>query len=174
MDASVREVHSVAGEVSDHPVESGIDIVDNYRVLPRLLEVEAVITDTPLAVGLPGASLITSAAAVINGDEKPSVNAWQELQRYFDQAVVLTIETSLQTYDNMVLTSLDITRDASTANGLHFTFSAREVLFATTEEGAAISKIVTGQAKKSAGKATNTAAKAPEAERASFLHNVLH
>lgn len=171
LDASVREVHSVAGELSDHPVEVGIDIVDNYRVLPRVLQIEGLVTDTPLSTEFPGASLINSAIGVIEGDVAPSVNAWQEFQRFFDEAVVLTINTRLKRYTNMVLIALDVTRDANTANGLTFTASAREILFVDTEEGTALTLPVspTGQKTKSAGKATNTNANGAEASESSGL-----
>ncbi len=171
VDASVAETHSVAGEVSDHPVESGVDIVDHYRVLPRALQIEAIITNSPLTTGLPGASLINSAIGLIEGDTDPSSNAWEELQRFFDEAVVVTITTSLREYPNMVLTTLDVTRNSGTTNGLHFTTTAREIKFVDTEEGAAITlpKTTTGQATKSAGKATNTDANAAQSDKSSIL-----
>ena len=171
LDASVSETHSVSGEVSDHPVETGVDIVDHYRVLPRGLQLEGVVTNSPLTVQYPGASLINSAIGLINGDVDPSANAWKELQRFFDKAVVLDISTSLENYTNMVLTSLDVTRNSGTTNGLFFTLTAREIKFVDTAEGAAITLpvVTVGQAKKSAGKATNTTATAPQATQTSAL-----
>lgn len=175
LDASVSETHSVQGEVSDHPVESGVDIVDHYRVLPRALQIEGVVTDSPLTTGFPGASLVNSALGLINGDVNPSANAWNEFQRFFDEAVVLTINTSLKVYNNMVLTALDVTRNSGTTGGLFFTASAREILFVDTEEGAALAlpTITTGQATKSAGKATNTTANAAQSNKASLLFKAL-
>ena len=132
---------------------------------------EGVITNSPLTTGFPGASLVNSAIGLIEGDVDPSSNAWNELNRFFDEAVVVTINTSLTVYENMVLTSLDVTRDSSTTNGLFFTASAREILFVDTQEGAAIAlpKTTTGQATKSAGKATNTAANGAQSNKASLL-----
>lgn len=171
LDCSVRENHSVSGEVSDHPVETGVDIVDHYRVLPRQVEITGVITNSPLSVEFPGASLINSAIGLINGDEDPSTNAWQEFNRFFDESVVLTIETSLKEYPNMVLTSLGVTRDVSTSNGLNFVAGAREVRFVDTEEGTALAlpKEATGQAVKSAGKATNSTANDAQSKQSSAL-----
>lgn len=171
LDASAREVHSMSGDVSDHPVESGTDIVDNYRVLPRTVQIDGVVTNSPLGVQYPGQSLINSAIGLIQGDEDPLTNAFQEFERFFDEAVVLTITTSLREYPNMVLTGLDTTRDAENASKLTFTATARQVRFVDTEEGAALTipKEVTGQVKKSAGKATNSSAKQPEAQQSSAL-----
>jgi hypothetical protein len=171
LDAAVRQVHSVEGAVSDHPVESGVDIVDHYRVLPRAVEIEGAISNSPLEALIPGATLVKSAIGLIQGDEEPALNAWAELNRFYDEAVVVEIVTSLQTYPNMVLTSLQVTRDASRSNGLFFTATAREGLFVDTVEGAAVAipSTTQGQATKSAGKATNTTANASEDAGSSAL-----
>lgn len=171
VDASVREVHVVAGEVSDHPVEKGIDIVDHYRVLPRSLEIEAIVTNTPIVTGLPGASLVNSAVGLISGDTDPASNAWNELQRFFDEAVVLEISTSLKTYRNMVLTDLAVSRSSKESQALFFTASAREIRFVDTEFGTAIKAPSSplGQAAKSAGKVTNAAANTSQAAGSSAL-----
>lgn len=178
VDASRAEQHSVQGEVSDHPVETGVDIVDHYRVLPRKLEIEAVVSDSPIAGGLlgvvPGATAVTGAISsiggLIDGDDKPSINAWHELNRFFDDAVVVTITTSLQTYTHMVLTDLVGTRDAKTAGGLYFSCTAREVIFVETSMGAAAEPAgPLGQAGKSAGRVTNATSNAAQAKNASAL-----
>ena len=171
LDASVREVHSVTGEVSEHPVETGIDIVDHYRVLPRKIQIEGVITDTPISTGLPGATLVNSVIGLVNGSEDPSANAWLELQRFFNDAVVVTIHTSLHDYTNMVLTDLSVTRNTSTAQGLHFTVSAREVRFVDTSFAAIAPdpSTVLGQASKSVGKQTNAAANSTQGPQSSAL-----
>ncbi len=171
LDASVREVHSVQGEVSEHPVEKGVDIVDNYRVLPRQLQIDGVVTNSPLDTQFPGASLINSAIGVINGSKAPIDIAFQEFGRFFDDAVVLTITTSLLDYPNMVLTGLEVTRDADNANKLTFSASAREIIFVKTEEGEAFTlpDSPLGQSAQSAGKATNSSANTAQATESSLL-----
>ena len=169
LDASVSETHSKAGELSDHPVETGVDISDHYRALPDGLQITGVVSNSPIAAGIPGESLLNSVVGLVNGDEDPSANAWQEFNRFFDDAVMLTITTSLKEYQNMVLTSLDVTRDVSTTNGLFFAMSAREVRFASTEEGEALTlpTITNGQKAKSAGKAPNSDANSADAVQSS-------
>lgn len=169
LDASIREVHNVEGELTEHPVEDGADISDHYRVLPRLFELEGVVSDTPIVGRIPGASLISSAVGLIQGDERPSINAWEELNRFFDEKVVVEITSSLQVYPSMVLTSLSVTRSAGQSGGLFFTATARQIEFVATEEGAALPAVTTGQKAKSAGKATNTAANGAEQTKSSAL-----
>ncbi len=47
-DASVAERHSLVSEVTDHPVESGANIADHIRPVPLELDLEGVISNTPL------------------------------------------------------------------------------------------------------------------------------
>lgn len=171
VDASVREVHNVSGQVSDHPVEKGIDIVDHYRVLPRGIEIEGIVTNTPIVSGLPGATLVNSVIGLVQGDTDPASNAWNELNRFFDESIVLVIVTSLKQYDNMVLTDLTVTRNAQQAQGIFFTATAREVRFVDTELGEAIELPSTpvGQKAKSAGKKTNKAANTAQGTQSSTL-----
>lgn len=181
VDASIRETHSVTGEVSEHPVESGVDIVDHYRVLPRQVSIEAVVTNTPLSTGFPGSTLVNSVIGLVEGpedenDKGRSLNAWTELQRFFDDAVVVEIKTSLEKkhYQNMVLTSLDVTRDSDTGQVVWFTVTAREVRFVDNKFGEAIElpKTVTGQEAKNAGKKSNSNANPKQADEASLLYNL--
>jgi hypothetical protein len=170
LDASVREVHSVAGEVTEHPVEKGVDIVDHYRVQPRKFEVEFVVTNSPLDSSLiPGLTLINSIVGLVQGDADPSANAWAEFQRFVDDAVVLEISSSLETYPNMVLTDLSVTRTAGTTNGLHGTLSVREVRFVETETGLAIALAAPLKALKSVGKKTNKDSNTTQARQSSGL-----
>lgn len=169
VDASAREVHNVSGQVSDHPVEKGVDIVDHYRVLPRGLEIEGIVTNTPIVSGLPGETLVNSLVGLVQGDTDPASNAWNELNRFFDEAVVVVIVTSLKTYENMVLTDLTVTRNTKQAQGIFFVASAREISFVSTEAGEAIPISPTGQKKKSAGKKTNNAANDAQGTQSSAL-----
>lgn len=47
-DATTNEQHSSTAHVTTHKVESGPDITDHIRPLPRRLSLQAVITNTPL------------------------------------------------------------------------------------------------------------------------------
>lgn len=174
VDASIRENHSINGEVSEHPVESGADIVDHYSVKPRSISIEGTITNTPIETGFPGQTAVASVTAIANGDEDPVANAWSEIERYFEQAVVLKITTSLKNYDNMVLVSIGVNRSASTGNELRFSLSAREIRIVSTEEAAAIvipvpvPKTTTGQEEKPRGKKNNKKTKPEEKKKTSF------
>lgn len=48
LDVSVRETHAITAEVSDHPVEDGAAVSDHVRPQPRSIEIEGLITNTPI------------------------------------------------------------------------------------------------------------------------------
>lgn len=174
LDAGIRELHAIEGAVSDHPVEEGIDVVDNYRVLPRAIEIEGIVSDTPLTTGVPFGTTINAVGAALAGDEKPSITAFENLNKFFNESVVVDITTSLDRYKSMVITSLMVDRDKDNANWLHFVLNAREIRFVTTESNSAfgIAKISqgTGEAGKRVPKVANAA---EEAKSKSLLAKLL-
>jgi hypothetical protein len=140
IDAVTREVHRLAGEVTTHPVEQGSDISDHYRPAPRAIELEGIITDTP--IGVPGshnngAKLVQRTfdiptelfgmrlgpipISIAGPTQQGSVSTfstpmervrstWEEFEAIFAERKVITIVTSLRAYEDMVLTELEVDR----------------------------------------------------------------
>ncbi len=121
LDASLSEEHSADADVTDHPVEAGSDISDNFRSKPKQIKINGFITNTPVKFGL-------------NTPTKRDVNAWINLNDIRDNAFIVTIVTTLATYDNMAMVSLTSTRDAASGNALNFTASFREIRTVKSED----------------------------------------
>jgi hypothetical protein len=136
---SVTETHGCEAALTAHPVELGSDISDHYHVAPASLQLTGIISDTPIQTGFPGQTLIESVSLLNTGAKTPSKAAWETLKGYFDNAEVISIETSLQKYDDMVLTNFSVTRDAKTGQVLSFSCAASKVRIVTTEITDAIS-----------------------------------
>lgn len=51
-DASVNETHGMTAQVSEHQVESGPNVTDNIRPLPRRISVQGIITNNPIALSI--------------------------------------------------------------------------------------------------------------------------
>jgi hypothetical protein len=154
IDAVVREVHKFAGEVTEHPVEEGADISDHYRPAPRGVQLEGVISDTPLRVpgshsndaqqiqrtfDIPtelfalqlGPIPIRIAGPTHQGSvttfSKPMErvkSTWEEFEAIFAQQKIITIVTTLRVYPDMALRELDVERRA---NSYHFTCFALQI-----------------------------------------------
>lgn len=173
-DAEIRTAHGKAGTLTEHPVESGAPVTDHYRVDPDEVEIEGLVSDSPLSdVPFPGFGTVTSiASALEGGDQTPSQIARDALIAYFDDAEIITITTRLRTYDQMVLTSLRYDDTAQNGNVLRFTVRARKIRLTDTATGQAITipKTPTHAKKQSAGKAgTNTAGDAAAGKPQSIL-----
>lgn len=156
-DASTSETHEKTGNLTEHPVEFGADVADHYRVGSPLLSVEGEVTNTPLGVGYPLETAINSAVSAFTGGN-PVDNAWRELNRYFDEKVVITIETSLDTYYDMVLTSLTVNRSSESGGRLQFSVTAKRVVYAYTSEIDALVSIAADTASETVQEASSEGA----------------
>lgn len=162
IDAAEAETHTSTGTVTRRPVESGVAITDHYRQDPDVLTVSAQVTNTPIKAptGITGSvqsvdlplrpNPITGRAeflAFVKRGQVDTANVLKfnetfdrvtdtyELVRYLQRTgQTVSVETSLRTYDDMVLTSLTVTRDSDRGNVLAFGFTAEQVRFAEVEE----------------------------------------
>lgn len=155
-DAEIRTRHGKEGSLSEHAVESGSPVTDHYRVDPDEIEIEAIISDSPMSsIPLPGAGTVGAIAGALGDNQSPSQSARDALEAYFDNAEIVTIVTRRKTYERMVLTSLSYTDTVETANALHFSVRARRIRLTGTQTGNAIAlpKSTSHAEKKSVGQA---------------------
>ncbi len=70
IDVSVREGHGVSAEITDHPVESGANIADHIRPLPRTISIEGIVTNHPIELpgSHAGSARVSSAPVEIEGE----------------------------------------------------------------------------------------------------------
>jgi len=110
LDAAPSEDHAFESEVTSHPVEDGADITDHVRARPVTVSISGVVSDSPIGA---------VADQRVLGDV-PSADAFTLLLEIRDAREPVTIQTNLRTFDNMVLTSLQVPQDASTGQSLRF------------------------------------------------------
>lgn len=104
-DVSREETHELDVEVTRHPVEDGVEIVDHAQVLPLRVTVDAVVSATPLTLD----------------DDAPDdlerhLDAYQTLLRVARERVPFTLTTGLAVYEDVILRRVPIRRSA--ASGL--------------------------------------------------------
>jgi hypothetical protein len=107
IDATTQENHGHALTLTDHPVEQGADITDHARIKPDVLSLDCCLTD--------GAEPGRSSAI------------YERLRLLQDNAVLLTVLTSLRQYENLVLESFSVPRTARDAGGVRFSASFKQV-----------------------------------------------
>lgn len=99
IDCSISESHSFDSEVTDYPVESGSSIADNIRPLPIQVDIEGLVSNTPIGLMRDERS---------SADTRPAEDAYELFQSIRKAREPVTIQTSLRTFDSMVLQSLTI------------------------------------------------------------------
>ena len=104
IDCSISENHTFDSDVTDYPVESGSNISDNIRPLPLVVEIEGVVSNTPIGL------IADNRRGRTNPDQSPADDAYDLFQRIRDRRKPVTIMTSLRTYNDMALKGLSIPR----------------------------------------------------------------
>jgi hypothetical protein len=117
IDCSISETHTFDADVTDYPVESGSNISDNIRPLPVQVDIEGLVSNTP--IGLIRDSRSTD---VVHSDD-----AYERLQRIRELRQPVTIMTSLRTFDNMALQSLVIPK-GDHMDGLRFQAKFKQII----------------------------------------------
>lgn len=132
LDASLREVHSKRNEMTDHPVEEGINISDHVRQRPDEVVIEGIITNTPVEF----AASIASANPVDNRARtfERVGQGYDRLEQAMANKESLEIVTSFKNYSNMQLLGLDVVRDASTGNVMNAVMNLKQFRVATSEQ----------------------------------------
>jgi hypothetical protein len=109
IDCSLSENHTFDSDVTEYPVESGSNVTDNIRPLPLVVEMECLVSNSPIGP-------ITSTRSLVRGEgddqalSSPVNDAYDLLQVIREQRKPVTIRTSLRTFENMALKSLSIPR----------------------------------------------------------------
>lgn len=140
LDASISEQHTYAAEVTEFPVESGGAIVDHVRPVPIEVTIEGVVSNTPIGELAINRSLETASFTDTDGtvkvyEESPVSKALAMLEGLYADRVPVEIVTSLKTYKNMAMVSIDIPRDASGGgdNAIRFTATFKQIMMVTTD-----------------------------------------
>lgn len=143
IDCTMKESHSRKSDATEFEIEDGSTISDNIIIKPFTLEIEGMISDSPLSlkqalltttaqvvgnkiagqlgslVGLAGLSLFNALAK----SGSPSVAAYGQLLALQENKMPIDIVTSLNRYTNMYMTNLTAPRDNATGDALVFNVS---------------------------------------------------
>ncbi len=124
-DASIEEEHKASVDITDHPVEDGSTMSDHRLQKPREFTLTAIVTNTPPTLG-----------AFFRYDNVATrdVDTWTLLNTLTKHKSLLTVKTTLDTYENMVIKDMSVPRTAALGNSLEVTITFREIFTAESEE----------------------------------------
>lgn len=128
VDAFLSESYSFANEVSEIPIEEGVTVTDH-------------VTESPDEISVQGffGKYEFSANNTMNDEKLASIskklpNAMQRVKYYYQELLRLkqarepiTLVTGLDTFSDMIITSLSIPRDVETGADLHFSMTLKKL-----------------------------------------------
>lgn len=142
VDITRLEDHSFESEVTEHPVEEGVDITDHVRRKPIKLSMECVVSDSPVGPVRDLRNRVTT---------KPSEDAFAKMLAIREAGEPVTVATSLKVFNNMLLTNLGVPRTAANGRALVFTVTFVQIEFVTNARTTVRVNLPRGQNKRSLG-----------------------
>lgn len=124
IDATITQSHELASDVTRHPVEEGASVADNIQPAPRTLSLQGIVAYAPIL-----GPLEVIAALTIGPDRERPSKAWEQLKRAHEKRELVTVETTLETYENMAIKRLTVPKEARNGNDLAFTMDLEEIRF---------------------------------------------
>jgi len=135
LDASIKETHELSSQSSQHAIESGSLVSDNYTTNPQTLTIEGTVTDTPVKY----LSALTSGAAGLgalagfSGTMPPHINAWLALKALWASGEPFDVATGFDLYKSMVISRLSAPRSAMVGRQFLFTAELKQQKILTKE-----------------------------------------
>jgi len=142
LDVSIQEGHTFAATATEHPVEAGANVSDHVRPNADKLKISGLVSNTPLTDNQ------------ISRNPIRAEQAFGILRDWLKRGEQLTVSTTLDTYETMVLTELSVTRDKEKTNAAFMDMSFTKIVLAESQFAtvAPISETKATQKKQNVGK----------------------
>lgn len=157
VDATLSDSYDLTCEVTDSPVEEGIDVSDHARLKPITYQIEGEISETPLNLAASMQGLATTAGATagrelggfgklasgvgagaigarfLQSSDNPAKAARDQLEKLITQKTIFTIITKNKRLENMILTSIKFPRNQGDGRKLRFSATAKQIRIVKTK-----------------------------------------
>lgn len=141
-------VHEFKSEITQNPVEEGIDVTDNIRILPYKVSMSGMVSNNHIDT-----SIITQVKNLFGGDfsGKTPNDYFDILLMIFESKKEITVYTKEKVYTDMAIESISVPRDRATGGALFFQISFTQIRKVSTQSV----KVPAGISKKLDKKATD-------------------
>ena len=129
LDAIISEGASAQARVTENPVEYGANINDHIIIEPMTFNVSGVVSNISSKIS----DFESTVTTVFTKNSNKSRQAWEELLELQVNRTPFTLVQGLKEYPNVVIISLSEQQDVSTANGLFFTATLKEIILVGTQ-----------------------------------------
>lgn len=140
-DATFSEKHEVSAEITQNPVETGVNIADHMFMKPRKVTISAGVSDTPLR---------PIAGDQFSGGSSRSQKAYDLLTKLQASFEPFNIQTGLKLYENFICKNVACEQDKDTPNVFVFEAELEEVIFVSTQM-VVLPPLAAGPTKRQAG-----------------------
>jgi hypothetical protein len=153
IDATISRSTSYENEVTMFPVESGPDVTDHVRTKPITMNIDGVISETPLSLEAQKASLVTSGTSAVNkslggfkgasaltgavggkigaklfqSSNTPAELGRALLESFIYEKKLIRVAVGKKFLDNMVMTRLSIPEDNQTGRAFKFSCTLQQI-----------------------------------------------
>lgn len=172
MDATLSEGHSHTAEVTEFPVERGSSVTDNVRAKPVQLRVEGFVSDFPLQSNIVQQLAAGAFTQRPSAELRRSQNTLDKLIQLKDKGVLITVTTGIRTYKNMVISSVEVSRDAKITQGILMTIQMREIQVVKTQTVEIVAKEPKGENKQADGPKTTKEASKSDSDSGSLITQI--
>ena len=123
IDVMISESYNMRSSVSTSPIENGESIQDHAEALPLQINLDCIISNTPLG-------RIFNELAPISSNA--SLNAFNTLEALWKNRQLISIVTGLKKFTNMIITNVTPVRSVRNSNGLFFSISLQRMNIVTS------------------------------------------
>ncbi len=127
IDVFVVEDHTQEAEATDLPVEEGSPITDHVRLRPGMLAVDCIVSDSPIGA-LADERGLSDGAYIL-----PSEEARSHMERLIEAREIVAVETSIRTYDDLVLLGIGENVTVGTGKAMRFRATFKRVRIVKNE-----------------------------------------
>lgn len=129
LDARVSSSYRFQSEVTEFPVESGATITDHVHLRPDEIQLEGMVSDTPVN------QMPTFLG--LRGDEEQTAGlrtqtAFDALFICWRDRVPLTVVTEYMIFDDMVVSSFEVPKDPDRGEAIWFSMTLRKIITVET------------------------------------------
>lgn len=129
LDIIINESASATVRVTENPVEFGANMNDHIITEPMTFTVSGVVSN----ISSNKIGQFLRIPTIFSKNTSKSKEAWEKLLELQINKTPFTLVQGLKEYKNIVILSLTESQDKDTANGLFFTATMKEIIFAGAE-----------------------------------------
>ena len=136
LDAVILETHRNTVRVTKNPIEFGADVVDHAIVDPKILLINAEVSDTPLGIAAFGAivDLVTGLFGSATSNNITRSNAaYNALVQIQELREPIEVQTRLKLYTDMLITNIDTSQDKDSSRIVNMNITLEEAIIVQTE-----------------------------------------